>query len=219
VGPVHAIVEGPTERTWVRELVPLLLGFEPDGLVITNLRGVGAAKTLDEIIETIADYATDACLLVDSEGDMAKIAAQLVEQGLLDERNLLLVDSSFEEANFSDGELTSAARRIARDPPGNRPKVKIRLTAKQLRARHIEKLASAKPGEAPGLAETLLEMLRDPAHGPVNIKKTELSDELLRTTIAEIQEAGTIKDIERRRPIVRFVAARIASPLGAAAFR
>ena len=92
----------------------------------------------------------------------------------------------------------------------------MQLTARQLRAVHRRRSA-AKRGQEPGLAETLLDLLRDPAHGPLNLKKLELADELLALALREI-EKGARHSIETR-PIVRFVYTRIAQPLANESWR
>jgi len=61
----------------------------------------------------IADYALSSTLLVDREGEMAKYVTALIEADALDERDVLMVDSSFEEANFTDQELVAVAKTLA----------------------------------------------------------------------------------------------------------
>lgn len=218
-GRIHAIVEGNTEEDWVRGLLLALLGYEPDDLLITNIFGTGGAKRIERIIETIADYATYAALIVDREGEMARYVRALVEGEVVDQRDVLMVDTSFEEANFTDAELVRVAKQLAADPPGNRAAVRVRLTARELRAEHNRRRAAATPGRPPGLADTLLKVLKDPTHGPVNLNKTELSAGLLNFVLGELERGVPIDEITAKRPIVRFVTERIANPVINAAWR
>jgi hypothetical protein len=213
-GRIHVVVEGPTEEAWVRGIVEEMMGWLPGDLLVTTLRGVGEAKRIEALIDTVADYATSTSLIVDPEGEMASYVTQLVADGKLEPDDVLMKDASFEEVNFSVGELRRAARYIGSHPPGRRPKVEVRLSAVQLRRRHKERCGRAKPGPEPGLADTLLLMLRENEHGPLNLKKTELSDELLRRVRQEIaDEAVKLDAVLRRRPIVAFVYERVVHPL------
>jgi hypothetical protein len=217
-GRLHAIVEGDTERDWVVRLVETLLGWVPGELLITNLAGAGAAKTMEPIVEAIADYAASTVLLVDDEGQMGRYARALIEAEVLVADDVLLVDTSLEEANFSDAELVDAARRLAADPPRRRPAVKIRLTADELRTEQTRRVARARPGFEPGLAGTLLELLRHPRHGPVDLSKLELSAGLLALADRELEAVKPI-DVALRRPVVRFIYDRIAKRLVDAGWR
>lgn len=217
-GRVHAVVEGRTEREWVTGLVEAALGWVPDELLVTDIHGSGGAKRLEPIVEAIADYAAQTAVIVDAEGEMARYVRSLVDGGLADPADVMLVGTSFEEANFTDAELVRAAKRIAADPPGRRPAVKVRLTGRQLRAAHDERLRHARGGQEPGLADTLLEILREPRHGPVNLKKVELSQALLETVVEELAQPP-VHGVLEKRPIVRFVFERIADPLAAFAWR
>jgi len=217
-GRLHAIVEGDTERDWVCRLVETLLGWVPHELLITNLSGAGAAKTMEPIVEAIADYAASTVLIVDDEGDMGRYAHALVEAEVLDPDDVLLVDTSFEEANFSDDELIAVARRLAADPPGRRPAVTVRLTAAELRAEQDRRVAGARRSHEPGLAGTLLELLRDPTYGPVNLSKLELSAGLLDLARQELETVKPI-DVALQRPAVRFIYDRVAQRLVDAGWR
>lgn len=216
-GPVHAIVEGDTEALWVRRLTEKLLGWTPDELVVTNLRGVGGAQRIRDLVATIADYASHSVLLVDAEGQMTTYVRALVERSELDERDVMMVRSSFEEENFSDAELLRVVRRLAANPPGQRPVVRVRLTTRQLRAEHRRRCAAARRGEAPGLANTLLSLLAESAHGPVRLSKIELAKGLIDLVVRGLED-GTKREREQQRPVVAFVARRVATPLGVAAF-
>jgi hypothetical protein len=142
----------------------------------------------------------------------------LIVTGSIDPDEVLLWDTSFEENNFTHAELVAAARYIGSHPPGRRLKVKLRLTARELAAEHKRRVVAAKPGAAPGLAEVLLELVRDPKHGPLNLTKTELNNRLLGVVVEEIR-LGKSARVEQRRPIVRFVAERIANSLINAGWR
>ena len=212
-GRIHAVVEGDTEEAWVRELVGALFGYVPSELLCTSIHGTGGAKRIERIVETIADYALSSTLLVDREGEMARYVTALIEAEALDERDVLMFDSSFEEANFTDQELVAVARTLAANPPGERPAVEVRLTADELRQEHQHRCADARPGAAPGLANTLLELLREERYGPVNLKKLELSQGLLEAVLDELGGGTPIQEVAARRPVVRFVVERIADPL------
>lgn len=211
-GRIHVVVEGDTEQRWVEALVSEGLGWVPDDLLITNLGGVGAAKRVEALLEIVADYATASALILDAEGDVTRHVEQMIRAGLVDPHDLLIVDTSFEERNFSDAELAAAARYIARNPPGERPPVQLRLGGKELRAEHKRRVVDARRGEEPGLAETLLSMTRDPARGPVNLTKLELNKRLLQVVLEDLRR-GKGEEVETRRPIVKFVFRRIANSL------
>jgi hypothetical protein len=217
-GRVHAVVEGETERQWVLGLVEASLGWIPEELLVTNIRGSGGAKRMEPIVEAIADYAAYTTVIVDAEGEMARYVHALVDAGLADPDNVMMVGTSFEEANFTDAELVRTAKRIAASPPGERPAVKVTLTGRESREAHETRLQKARPGEHPGLADTLLILLRDPDRGPVNLGKVELSRALLEVAMGELGKPP-IHALLRKRPIVRFVLERIADPLVSFAWR
>jgi hypothetical protein len=218
-GRLHAIVEGPTERNWICGLVETLLRWQPEELLITNLSGTGAAKTMEPIIQAIANYAAETVVMVDKEGDVARYVEALLEAEILDPDDVLMVDTSFEEENFSDDELVEVAKTLAADPPGNRPVVQVRLTGAQLRAEHDRRVAAARRGEEPGLGRTLLELLRDERHGPVNLSKLELAAGLLTFAREELETPKSLDAALQRRPAVRFVYDRIAQQLVDAGWR
>lgn len=217
-GSIHVVVEGATEERWVQRLLAEAFGSVPEELVITNIHGSGGAKRIEAIVQSIADYATSSALIVDAEGEMARYVHGLIDADILRPTDVMMVDSSFEERNFTDGELVGVARRLAANPPGQRPKVKVRLLAKQLRDEHNRRCSDAKPAPQPGLAETLLSMLKDQQHGPVNLKKIELSSGLLDHTLRILHTKPTDYTFARR-PIVRFVYRRIADPIANTAWR
>ena len=119
-GRIHVVVEGQTEERWVRGLLRASLGVVPRDVLITNLHGTGAAKRMEPIVDAIADQAGSTALIVDAEGDMGRYVRTLVSSALVDERDVLMVGTSFEEANFSYGELLRVVRHIGANPPGNR---------------------------------------------------------------------------------------------------
>jgi len=125
----------------------------------------------------------------------------------------------FEEANFSDDELVEVARRLAADPPGDRPAVAVRLTGPEVRAEHERRIANARRGQEPGLAGTLLKLLRHPRHGPVNLTKLELATGLLALAREELRNTKPIDVALERRPAVRFVYDRVAQRLVDAGWR
>lgn len=215
---IHTVVEGRTEAAWVIGLLRAFFGRVPQDLHITDIHGSGGAAQVEPIVEALSDYARHAALIVDAEGEMAKYVDGMIATGVLDRHDVLMVDSSFEEANFTDGELVRVAKHLASHPPGDRPKVKVRLTAKQLRARQKELVAAARAGHEPGLARTLLNMLRDPEHGPVNLTKTELAEGLLTYALADMEKNG-VGHASARRPVIRFIRARIADPLANTTWR
>ena len=209
---IHAVVEGETEENWVRALLTNFFGAIPEELQITNIHGTGGARQIRPIVEALADYSRYAVLIVDAEGEMARYVSSLVAAEVLDPHNVHMVDSSFEEANFSDEELVSVAAHLAANPPGERPAVKLRLTTAQLRAEQDRRVAAAREKQEPGLAGTLLELVRMPEHGPVNFTKGELSDGLIDYAIRELTQEGGKEAVERR-PIVHFIAERVANPI------
>jgi hypothetical protein len=209
---IHAVVEGETEENWVRALLTNFFRAVPEELQITNIHGTGGARQIRPIVEALADYSRHSVLIVDAEGEMARYVASLVAAEVLDPHNIHMVDSSFEEANFTDEELVSVAAHLAANPPGQRPAIELRLSAAQLRDEHDRRVAAAHKGHDPGLAGTLLELVRTPEHGPVNLTKVELADGLIDYAVRELTGEGGREAVERR-PIIHFVAERIANPI------
>jgi hypothetical protein len=222
-GRVHAVVEGETEVMWVEQLVTAFLGGVPESLLITNLRGVGAARQVGAIIALLEDATTHAALLVDNEGEMGRVVPDLIRRGVLSPEQVLMVGDSFEESNFSAAELLRVVRLLARNPPGDRPKIHVDINVRQLGSRQSELIAAARAGSEPGLAATLLKMLREPEHGSLNLSKTELAQGLIDFTLAEIEacigNSAKIEKLMADRPAVRFIAEQLANPLGDLLFR
>lgn len=223
---VHVIVEGDSEELLVRELLEYFLGAAPsdEDVVLTNLEGVGAAKRVEALVDTIASYATASVLIVDSEGDMADYVDALLADGTLDPDDVLLFPKDLEESTWSDDEFVELAVRLAANPPPDaqgRPRepVDLKLTGAELRAQHNLKVANARdPDNPPGLANTLIGMARDPNRGGAQLTKKELSAQALERMKQELEAArqgggGAFDRALEQRRLVSLVYHRIAQPL------
>lgn len=69
------------------------------------------------------------------------------------------------------------------------------------------------------MARTLLELLRDERHGPVNLSKLEFAAGLLTFAREELETVKPIDAVLERRPAVRFVYDRVAQQLVDAGWR
>jgi hypothetical protein len=196
---VHLFVEGETEEVVFNELFDFGVA-DREGVRVQNMRGVGNFnEQVQQLFEHLADYARFTVLVADEEGLMAKYARQWIEAGLVPSDHVTIW-TSLEEANFSDHELVQMVRRIGRR---HDPKVRLRLTAKELRRRYEEHKERA---DAPlGLAEYLMKIVGDPDIGPIRASKSsELAFEMTALLQSEVRAKGW-KEAAEKRPILALV--------------
>lgn len=209
-GPA-VIGEGPSERIIVDWLVQELLGLR-GAIEFHELGGSGEAKRVPRLVEILDQYAAEAFLIVDNEGDMARYVDKAVTDGKLDRENVLLADDSLEQSNFTPAELIQVAMEIAaHPPPDGRATATLALTPEELVAKHSER-RSRIHHDKPGLADTLLILAEQPDHGCVRVDKLELAEGLAKLLITELRQATSSAEVEtlkERRPITRFVIERL----------
>lgn len=206
-GPI-VIGEGKTEGIVIDLLAQFFLRRRGQ-FTFHDLGGSGSAAQLRRLLGTLQPYAPQLYLVVDNEGEMATYVAELLADGRLQAKHLLLADDSFEHDNFTPQELIDAVAELGRNPPDEgRNIAELRLTAEQLEAEHTRR-RDERPRSPPGIAETLLKMARRDEHGSVNVSKRELARTLAVLIAQEIYDARgaeeQIADIKRRRPIAALV--------------
>jgi hypothetical protein len=180
-----------------------------------DLEGSGAAARVPRLVEILDNYASQAFVIVDNEGDMARYIDKAVADGKLDRENVLLHEDSLEQSNFSPAELIEVAAELAAHPPEGREPASLSLAADALLGEHSKRCGRANQHK-PGIAETLLSMAAWPEHGSVRISKRELADGLAARLVAELRQARvdqSIEALEQRRAIVRFVIERVCPTL------
>ncbi len=214
---IHVIVEGETEANVVIGFLDRVIGsYFTEQLTITNIRGVGNAIKVEEVVATILNYAESTVMILDNEGPVTTVVERLIASGVVLTENVLVVPSSFEESNFADDELVQVAHEIAARPTDQRPAAKLVLDGETLRDYHDDRCGRASGKEKPGLADSLLTLARWPAHGAVQLTKPQLAEGLLKMLVEEFEAA---KDDEaqaqlfQRRPVVQLLVQRIANPL------
>lgn len=212
---IHVVVEGQTEQNMVCGILDNVIGpYFTEQLVFTDLHGVGNAVSIDEVVAAVLDYAERTVLILDNEGPATARVRTLIEAGQVDERNVLVMDTSFEESNFTDEELVEVAALVAAQPSDTRPAATLTLDAGVLRAHHEERLSRA-AADKPGLADTLLRMAAWPDHGAVRITKPELAEGLLQLMLDDFAAASEEDrgSLYERRPLLGLVAHRVGNPM------
>jgi len=214
---IHVIVEGETEEDVVIGFLDQVIGsYFTEQLTITNIRGVGNAIKVEEVVATILNYAESTVMILDNEGPVTTVVERLIASRDVLAENVLVMPSSFEESNFSDDELVQVAHDIAARPTDQRPAAKLILDGEKLREYHDDRCSRTSGKEKPGLADSLLTLARRPAHGAVQLTKPQLAEGLLEMLVEEFEAA---KDDEaqaqlfERRPVVQLLVQRIANPL------
>jgi len=203
---MHVFVEGDTEEVIVRRLLKAV-GRQVD-VQLTNLRGVDETQRHEAMFRAATTYASRTVLIADREGDIDRALRRLQGQGILtDPDDVLLWGTkecplSFEEANFTLGELVGAMRRVARNRGG-----RLRLPVPVLRARFGERLARAatQGRPRPALAGTAIGLAREQEFGAVQISKRELAVELAEVLIRRVRRHGSIRAAGETQPfLARF---------------
>lgn len=212
-GPV-VVGEGDSERIIVDWLVQRLLGL-PNAFEFHDLEGSGAAKRIARLVESFESYATGAFVVVDNEGEMSRYLQGLIAKDKIDERDVLLAKDSLEHDNFTFEELIATVATIGANPPAGRAASQLQLTTEQLAACHKERRGNARHNK-PGVADTLLMMVRRDEHGNVTLSKSELAEGLAALLVRELDGVDSEQAraaIKRERPIVGFVIDRICPAL------
>jgi hypothetical protein len=200
---LHVFVEGDTEEIVVGGLLKLFARSR--GTIVTNLRGVDQAERYRALFSAATEYAARTVLIADREGSLTRVLRRLRDTGILTgEDDVLLWEnngepSSFEEANFTYGELLRAIRAAAR-----RRNATLSLTAPELRRAYREAVrrSRAERTPRPALATFALKLANLPEHGHVRVSKRELAPELLAILTRVLDRAGTLYAARQGRPLL-----------------
>ncbi len=103
-GPI-VVGEGDSERIIIDWLVQYLLVLR-NAFEFYDLEGDGAAKRIGPLVEALKQYAPQAFVVVDDEGEMARYVERLVADDKLNPEHVLLAADSLEGDNFTDDELS-----------------------------------------------------------------------------------------------------------------
>ncbi len=146
-------------------------------------------------------------VVIDNEARARAHVEALIASGGIAELDVLLFETSLEEANATDQELTALAIAL-----GGEHGESLEITAEQLRQFHDERTRSARErsGEVPGLGSSLQQLVSRASAGRWHLRKRDLVERLA-VLIAE--EMHTLPRDEWWRPATLFVADRIMPPL------
>ena len=123
------------------------------------------------------------------------------------ETDVLLFETTLEEANATDEELTALAISLAAEHDES-----LAVTPEQVRRFHDNRVSRAREraAEIPGLASSLQQVISKSTSGRWHLRKRDLVERL---AILIAEEMNTLPPEEWRRPITLFVAERILPPL------
>lgn len=205
---IHFFVEGETEKIVISELLGFL-GYDlaAGSMSVTNFGGIDKAARYDALLTSISRFAARTVLIADREGEIERTIARLREAGaLVDAQDVVLWEaggkpSSFEEANFSSGELLAA---IAAAGKRRDAGVILRLSPEDLDAEVARlRLDAAKEGRPPpAKARVALRLAGQEAHGSVAVGKAAYAPDLARILKRDIEETGYLEDAGRNRPLL-----------------
>jgi hypothetical protein len=213
-GGLHVICEGESEETVVQRLTEALLGSEArHELRFYDLEGTGSAKRVGPLARSFSEYARRAVVIVDNEGQMARYLETAIENGQLDEADVMLFSDSLEGDNVTPVELIGLARQIAENPPPDREAVAFELSEEELLAYHTERREQSSHNDKPGIASSLIVLVRGKTG--LEIGKPELAEAVANMLVEEIESAapGELEAVAAHRPAVRFFLERIAPVL------
>ncbi len=201
---VHVIHEGRSERTVIEQLLKSLVG--PAALAevnFTDLGGVGTTALLEDLVASLQGYARRTVLVLDNEAKAREHVEALIEAGTIPASDVLLFDTSLEEANASAGELVQLAVAIAKSHG-----IELALTGEELLSFHAEARAHASENgrEPAGLSTSLIRAVSRSTRGQWHLRKSDLIEALGNHLIAELHD--TAPGVSAR-PVVTFVATRI----------
>jgi hypothetical protein len=201
---IHFFVEGETEQIVLERLLPFL-GYElpGSGMSVTNIRGVDKAERHAVLFHSATQVAARTVLIADLEGSLTRSIKRLRAEGLFrDERDTLLWSREgrsvdFEEANFSEGEILSAIRAVARR---RNAAARLTLTVAELRRERVARTRPKRP--PPALTKLALTLAQDPQYGGIRVSKKELAEVLAERLISDVRRAGHLREAGKRRPLL-----------------
>jgi hypothetical protein len=205
---VHVVHEGDSEQIVVEMLVGGLLGRDALAEVsFTDLGGAGNAGVVGDLVGSLDGYARRVVVILDDEAQARSHVEAAIASGGISAEDVLLFDSSLEEANASDEELVALAVEIAAAAGEE-----LTIAAAELRAFHDERVrrAGERGTDVPGLASSLEQVVRRATSGRWHLRKRDLVEQLAILLVREVHE--TERD-GRSRPLIDFVINRIVPPL------
>jgi hypothetical protein len=199
---VHLIVEGETEAIVCRRVLEAIGGAKLSdfGIHLATLKGVGRVRLHQELIRATHTFSRYAVLVADREGDLEREVELMKHEGLLTEDSVLLWETSFEEDNFTDEEMTSLLERLAGEA-----NVSLSLDPGEFRRRYDEHRGRAGTG-ARGAMTYLLGIAGATTGGRFNPPKTVVAERLAELLLDDFAEN---EDAVDRRPILGLLASVI----------
>lgn len=146
-------------------------------------------------------------MILDNEAKAREHVEALIASGGISADDVLLFDTSFEEANADDDELAAIATDLAAEHGAS-----IEISGKDLRDFHDERVRRARDRgtEAPGLATSLQQVVSKASSGSWHLRKRDLVEQL---AIIVAEEMQNIPPGDWKRPVGSFVLERIVPPL------
>ncbi len=210
---VEAIVEGPSEIRIIETIVGSLLG--PAGLGETgffDLEGVGAAKQVAPLAESLGAYAIRTLVVVDREGRMGSYVEQMIDREEIEPEDVCLWENDLESDNSSPSELIELAAEIVASPVEDVPAVELSISAEELVAAQAKRNQGRSAKKQAGIAEVLVSLI-DGHDPPARLRKPELAEALGVRIVGEFTtcegDEQKLAEIYARRPILRFVVKRL----------
>lgn len=111
---VHVVHEGDGEQILVEALVASLLGAGTlEEVSFTDLGGAGNTGVVAELVGSLNSYARRVVVILDSEARARTQVEALIASGGIGQSDVLLFETSLEEASATDEELTALASDLA----------------------------------------------------------------------------------------------------------
>lgn len=205
---VHVIHEGLSERVVIEALVATLLDPSVlEEMSFTDLEGAGNAGIVAELVGSLDGYTRRVVVVLDSEAKAREHVEGLLASGKMSPEDVLLFDTSLEEANVSDDELVQVVRDLAA-----KAGYALDVDGRGLRAFHEERRLRALKSrqEISGLVTSFQQLVGRTAKGRWKLRKRDVARQV---ALLLAQEAVTTHRKDWERPITVFVAERIFPPL------
>lgn len=206
---VHVVHEGDSERLVIEVLVVSLLGSSAlEEINFTDLQGAGNTGVIADLVGSLDGYARRVVVILDNEAKARDHVEALIASGEISADDVLLFNTSFEEANAAnDDELAAIATNLAAERG-----VSIEIDGQALRGFHDERIRRSRDRgtEAPGLATSLQHVVSKASSGSWHLRKRDL---VQRLAIIIAEEMHDIPSEDWKRPIASFVLERIVPPL------
>lgn len=212
---IYVLCEGASEEIIIERLTEAVFGRGAvRQLRFHDLGGSGSAKHVAPLLSSLSEAGRHAVAIVDREGRMAEYLETAIEDGAIAKDAVLLCKESI-EADNARAELISLAQQVAAHPPPGREPVSFELEADELERYHAERCEASPRNGTPGLADSLIRLVRRKTQGRLEIDKLELVGAVASMLAEELTEqSGPGTDaVAARRPVVNFFLERIAPEL------